>query len=254
MREFLGLGAFRGYTMGPCFHVETWKDLERLTRARMPVIAVVRSPWSGMMGKLDPMRVLGIVTDHGSVLDPTYEELADVSKPSVVGASGVFEAATRDALVIVDAAEGRVILEPDPKTLRRYQRLKGTKPPSQSPYVRTLLDQLLTPIRQAWVGGGKTRPFDLPEQRWLYDIVVRTANGQRPTPEDDELVRGLLFERSGLEKYQAMHAKRLERQAIKKDYEEAREIPARDVTSPEGADHAADSADPEPNASGDSPS
>ena len=56
-----------------------------------------------------------------------------------------------------------------------------------------MLETLAQRIRQAWMHDRRPLPYDVPEQRELYDIALRTAGGGFPTPEDDELVRRVLY-------------------------------------------------------------
>ncbi|RME71481.1 MAG: hypothetical protein D6776_10160 [Planctomycetota bacterium] len=185
-----GTCVVRGYTMGPAFVWRGWPSLRALVHERMPVIVVADYLEQHMITRLPPELVLGVVTAHGSVIDPLYEALAEgLQRPSVIGVRGVAAAARPGDLVLVDAGDGNVVLRPDPELERPFRQMKGRTPERKPAGFDEVLRRLTDPIQKAWLRFGRPLPYDLPESRTLYAIAWRLSAGGMPRPEDDAVVR-----------------------------------------------------------------
>lgn len=194
MEQVLGLAPRRGYTLGPAFVWEGWPSAERLYHQGMPVILIASYLEERMLENLDLTRVRGIALERASPLDPVWDKLAETARPSLVGAAGILQAVRPGDTVIVDGHAARAIVRPDAPVERRFARLRGTHPPHEPDGLREVLARLVGPIRQQWEHRGRRLPFDVPEQRRLYEMAWRLAEGALPSAEDDALVARLLFE------------------------------------------------------------
>ncbi len=193
MKRFVGLSPQRGYTFGPAFLWRGWPSLEELGRQRMPVILIADYIEQRMIENIDLTRVLGIVVGRGSVIDPVWDTLVDLSRPSIVGATGIFRGVSAKELVVVDGVEGYAFVRPTEAALAYYRERKGTSPPREHPQVQEVLKTMTDRIREGWLRLGRKLPYDLAEQRAVYDVAKRVAEGGFPTPEDDALLAGILF-------------------------------------------------------------
>jgi phosphotransferase system enzyme I (PtsI) len=71
---------------------------------------------------LDPRRVPGFATEAGGQASHTAIVAAGLEIPAVVGLGPFLAGARRCRTVIIDGDEGRVVLDPDAATLRRYRQ------------------------------------------------------------------------------------------------------------------------------------
>ncbi|GIW70872.1 MAG: hypothetical protein KatS3mg102_0414 [Planctomycetota bacterium] len=193
-RIYEGVPAYRGYTMGPALLWRGWPSLPELLAARLPVVVVASYLDSGMIARLERSRLLGVVTDRGSMIDPSYEALRALERPGVVGARGIAAEARPGDLVAVDAALGTVVLRPGPELQARAAALKGRRAEPEPQGFEAVLERLVVPIRQAWLRRGRPIPFDLDEQRALYAMIWRICAGGLPGPEDDALLHRILHQ------------------------------------------------------------
>lgn len=114
-------------------------DLEELrerTLGNLLKIGVqgVREDWSGILvakslgpsdtSRLDPQKILGIVTTTGGPTSHAAILARSLGVPAVMGVPGIVESATPGDLLIVDGDKGRVILNPEPATLDEYEALE----------------------------------------------------------------------------------------------------------------------------------
>jgi phosphoenolpyruvate-protein kinase (PTS system EI component) len=192
VQAFRGIGPYAGYAIGPAF---LFRDRDSLPAARaLNVPHVIVAPYldDRLIGMLDLRRVYGLVLEHGSVCDPVFDALETIPKPSVVGARRVFEYARPGATVVVDGAEGRVVLDPAPEILAHYEALRGTRPPREDPTIREVLKRLALQIRHARMVRGSPLPFDMPSQRRLLELCRRITEGALPTAEEEAYVKSLL--------------------------------------------------------------
>lgn len=86
-----------------------------------PIVVVARSLTPSETAKLDPKRVLGFVTETGGLGGHTAIVAEALEIPAVVGASQLLRHVTSGHPMIVDGRHGRVLIEPDDETIRRYR-------------------------------------------------------------------------------------------------------------------------------------
>jgi hypothetical protein len=193
MRVYSGTSPYRGYTSGPAFRWEGIASMQALYRQGLPVVLIADYLGKRELEAMELTRVVGIVIDHGSPIDPLWELLAPVARPSVVGARGIFAEVEPGETVIVDGVAAQAVLRPTDAVARRQSGLKGTAPPREPKEVRELLGKLCEPIRSAWEHKRRMLPFDCAEQRRLYEIAFKLAHRRQPSPEEDALVARLIF-------------------------------------------------------------
>ncbi len=186
----LGTAVVRGYAMGRAFRWRGWPSLEVLLGERTPVILVAEYLEEAMLKRVPHERLLGIVCEHGSVIDPLYGLLCEYSRrPAVIGAPGVAAATVSGDLVLLDAGDGNVVVRPDAELARPFARMKGTRPERKPEGFDALLERLCDPIQKLWLRFGRPLPYDLPESRAIYAIAWRLAAGGMPRPADDVVIR-----------------------------------------------------------------
>jgi hypothetical protein len=192
-KAFLGCTAYPGYAIGPAFVLHTWSDIIATHHLKMPVVLVAPYLEKRALDRIDKRRIYGIVVDRGSVVDPLWEELWRVPKPSLIGCRGAYEATKNDDLVAIDGKNYTAVVRPEGTLLAHYQNLKGTRCPRDPKEVQDVLLRFGDTIRQARYFRGYRNPLDLPgEAGQLFEIARRVARGEGPTPEQNEYVRGLL--------------------------------------------------------------
>ena len=81
---------------------------------------------------LDPKRIAGIVTALGGAESHTAIMARSLGLPAVLGAPGVLRAIKGGETVIVDGAEGRVVVAPKAATLTRYKKRQAAWTKEQS--------------------------------------------------------------------------------------------------------------------------
>ena len=193
MEVFPGLAPWRGYTLGPAFLWDGWEAAPRLYALREPAIVVAPYIEEHLVDRLDPARVRGVVLDRASVIDPIWDRLAAFERPSIVGASGIWDVIRPGERVIIDGVGCRAVIRPTPPVLRRFQELRGTRPEPEPEPLRGILERLADYIRMNWQQRGRHLPFDLPEQRDLYELAHAIAAGGFPSEEDDAFLARLLL-------------------------------------------------------------
>jgi hypothetical protein len=192
----LGTAVFRGYTMGPAFIWRGWPSLNALVHERMPVVLVADYLEEHMIQRLPTQLLLGVVVEHGSVIDPIYELLLEgIDRPSVIGAAGCAATARPGDTVVVDAGDGNVVVRPDAEVLRPFLRMKGTSPDRSPEGFGEVLHRITDPVQKLWLRLGRQLPYDLPESRAIYAMAWRLSAGGLPRPTDDAIVKRA-FERA----------------------------------------------------------
>jgi phosphotransferase system enzyme I (PtsI) len=73
---------------------------------------------------MDRTKVLGILTEAGGPTSHTAIVARSLGIPAVVGVEGVTNAISGGDTVILDAAQGTVLLNPDESTIKRYQAME----------------------------------------------------------------------------------------------------------------------------------
>ena len=192
MRLFEGCSPYRGYALGPALVFSGWPSVIEVRTAPVPVILAATYIEPKMLDFLDLARIRGIVVERGSVIDPLFEPLAELARPSVIGALGLLDAVRPGETLIVDGAEGRVIAQPDDEAIGLFTRLRGLRPPREDPRLREVVRRLALAIREARLRRHAQPPYDLPGQRRLFEIADKVVRGERPTESDDAWVRSLM--------------------------------------------------------------
>lgn len=183
----------RGYAMGPVFRWRGWPSVLELLHTRMPVVLVADYLDERMVAKIDVSRIYAVVVEHGSIVDPLYKVLLELDRPSLIGASGVWSQVDHGEFMIVDAAAGHAIVRPTQSLLERYKELKGSRAPQLHEAFSEVLRRLAEPIQERWIQLGRQIPFDLPEQRQVYNMAQRLCAGGLPTDADDALLHRILY-------------------------------------------------------------
>lgn len=101
-----------------CMQGEPERDLSILEE---PVILVAHDLLPSDTASLNPEKILAIVTEVGSATSHSAIIARSYGIPAVLGAAGIFGEIRSDALVVVDAIEGKIIPDPDEKLLGAYR-------------------------------------------------------------------------------------------------------------------------------------
>lgn len=72
--------------------------------------------------KLDPAKTLGLVTENGAIGSHTAIVASAMRLPTVLGVGPFLAQVDASTIAIVDGSSGKLILDPDPDQLIRYQR------------------------------------------------------------------------------------------------------------------------------------
>jgi len=94
---------------------------ESLKDLTSPVIVIARDLTPQQAAELPRQWVLGFATDHGGKTSHTAILAQSLHVPAVVGLGSITGDVTGGELVILDGREGKVIVDPDEATLRRYR-------------------------------------------------------------------------------------------------------------------------------------
>src|SRR5688500_4221259 len=132
MRVYKGLTAFPGFAIGPAHIVHTWNDLVATATVPMPVIVVAPYLEERMLDVIELRRVYGFVLDRGSLIDPIWEKLRDITKPSVVGCRGAYAAVQPGETVGIDGEDGVAVASPKEAAVKYFQSMKGVPAPRLS--------------------------------------------------------------------------------------------------------------------------
>lgn len=191
MLTFQAASPRRGYAIGPAFKFYDSDSIIAARNLSLPSIVIASYIHKRMLDMLDLSRVFGFVTDHGSILDPMFDALCDVPRPSVVGARGIFEQVRNGTTVVLDAG-GIAIVDPTPDVLARYEKLRGKRPPREDPVAGEIVRRMVIGIRHAKELRKQPLPFDLPSQGRILEIGRRLAAGELPSKDDEAYVKSLL--------------------------------------------------------------
>ncbi len=104
-----------------CFGTSSSKDLSSLSS---PVIVVADDLFPSDTVALDRDNVLGIVTQIGGGTSHTAIIAKSYSIPSVLGVLGIMDCLTDNQTIILDAADGRVIVDPTQDEIELYSEKK----------------------------------------------------------------------------------------------------------------------------------
>jgi phosphoenolpyruvate-protein phosphotransferase (PTS system enzyme I) len=96
----------------------------RLSNLRHRAIVVARDLTPSQAAAFNRGHVLGFVTDTGGKTGHTGIFARAIGIPAVVGCAKIFDNVQDGTSIIVDGESGLVIVDPDPQTLARYQRVQ----------------------------------------------------------------------------------------------------------------------------------
>ena len=193
MKAFRGVAVHPGFTIGPAYVVSTWRDIVATKLLRMPHIIVAPYLEKRMLDVLDVQRCYGIVVDHGSIIDPLFDDLQGVKRPSVIGCTGIYDQAQNEDLIAIDGEEHLAILAPEGNILDYYVSQKGSKCRREPHDVMQVVLRFADVIRTSRLYKGWQIPLDLPDDRnRLFAIARKVCAGHAPAPDEDEYIRSLI--------------------------------------------------------------
>ncbi len=102
------------------------------------VILVAENLYPSDTAFLDNPRVLGFITQKGSMTSHISIMAKNRGVPALVGAEGILEEAKQDDLIILDAGEGRILINPDEGTCRLYREKKRQEALRAEQYLSSL--------------------------------------------------------------------------------------------------------------------
>jgi phosphotransferase system enzyme I (PtsI) len=97
---------------------------EQLACLTQPVVVVSRDLTPTQTAALEKEHVRGIAIDIGGRTSHTAIVARSLGIPAVVGLGDLSRVAKEGSRVVVDGNRGRVVVDPDPDTLRAYERLR----------------------------------------------------------------------------------------------------------------------------------
>jgi hypothetical protein len=193
VRIYKGLPAFPGFAIGPAHVVHTWNDLVATAEVPMPVIVVAPYLEPRMVDIVELRRVYGFVIERGSLIDPIWEKLREVTKASVVGCKGAYAEIQPGEMIGIDGEDGVAVASPKDAAIKYFQQMKGERAARLNDLELQTLDRFISTIRTAWLHTQQRPPLDLDDAgRRLFAIARQVAAGEPPGPGDDDYVRGLI--------------------------------------------------------------
>jgi phosphotransferase system enzyme I (PtsI) len=111
---------------------------ERFPKAGLPArtVVVVRNLTPAELAALSSQKLAAIVTENGSATSHTALLAQALEIPAVMGVSGIVTRASSGAKIVVDAAEGHVILDPDRDAVGFYETRSASLAARQREIVR----------------------------------------------------------------------------------------------------------------------
>jgi phosphotransferase system enzyme I (PtsI) len=129
-----GEGTFLAWRSADLFDIEKriLKHLlgdrrEPLRGLREPVIVLARDLTPSETASLDRNKVYGFATEHGGRTSHTAIMANAMELPAVVGLGHFLADVTSGDMVIVDGAEGVVIIDPEPTVLAQYRKARDAR-------------------------------------------------------------------------------------------------------------------------------
>jgi len=89
------------------------------------VILVAHSIAPSDMAELDRAMIKGIVTEVGGTTSHVAIMARSIDIPAIVGAEGIIAALTAESIIIIDAHNGSIIVNPDEDTIHRYKEKRA---------------------------------------------------------------------------------------------------------------------------------
>jgi phosphotransferase system enzyme I (PtsI) len=99
---------------------------EELARLEGAVVIVARDLTPSQTASLDRRKVAALVTDEGGPASHTAVIARSLGIPAVVGAPGVSGRVRAGTRIVVDGSRGRVVLDPDRATARRFEEIEAS--------------------------------------------------------------------------------------------------------------------------------
>lgn len=93
-------------------------------------IIAVKELRPSTLAEIGPEHINAIVTEHGGWTSHTFIVARELSIPAVTGVKKLMRRVKTGDIVIIDGFEGKVVLNPDPTTLKKYQDESTTASPS----------------------------------------------------------------------------------------------------------------------------
>jgi phosphoenolpyruvate-protein phosphotransferase (PTS system enzyme I) len=100
---------------------------EPLKHLREPVVVLARDLTPSETATLDRDKVFAFATEHGGRTSHTAIMANAMSIPAVVGIGHFLNEVASGDLVVVDGAEGSLVIDPDPDTLARYKKARDAR-------------------------------------------------------------------------------------------------------------------------------
>jgi phosphotransferase system enzyme I (PtsI) len=91
-----------------------------------PVIVVAKDLRPTQIAKFDPKYILGIACDAGGKTSHAAIIAKAMGIPTVVALGDLTSIVNRDDTIIIDATQGKVVVDPDELTLQKYRQLSET--------------------------------------------------------------------------------------------------------------------------------
>jgi len=103
----------------------TGKKISSLEQAEGQSVLVARDLTPSQTASLDTSKVIGFATDLGGKTSHTAIMAGALRIPAVVGLGSISADVQTGDILIIDGFKGKVIINPDPKTRKRYEKLKA---------------------------------------------------------------------------------------------------------------------------------
>lgn len=100
----------------------TQKKQNKFSGIKQPSVVIAHNLFPSDTLRLSSKNVLGFVTDVGGKTSHTAILAQSMQMPAVVGLSAAAEQTKQNDLIIVDGEEGKIIINPDDKTLKEYRQ------------------------------------------------------------------------------------------------------------------------------------
>lgn len=114
----------------------TGQDLEGLGHLEVPRVLVARDVVPSQTASVDKTKLLGFVTDVGSKTSHVVIVARSMNVPAVVGMGDFSKYIDHDDVVLIDGYDGKVVVNPGPKTLYKYGKLDKERKSFQERLIR----------------------------------------------------------------------------------------------------------------------
>ena len=96
--------------------------MQGLAGIREPVIVVAKDLFPSDTVKMNPEFVKGIITEEGGVTSHVSIMAKNYGIPALTGVTGILEKVKESNIICMDAADGRIVIEPEEAVLGEYQK------------------------------------------------------------------------------------------------------------------------------------